>query len=137
MDGYVDGWRASVEGLADHEHGFAMRISASAEEGDIRGEGNVSGDLLPDEMEVVDAKPHILAAAGDGICVACAVIQDGAGVEYRADILVALEEAKLRRLCLQSNGCKRGCGEDCVPTNGEKRASRHKRPLKTLLRSCR
>ena len=64
--------RVAVERLANHEHGFAMGIAACAEEGDVGGEGDVAGDFLPGEVEVVDAEPHVFAAAGDGVGVVCA-----------------------------------------------------------------
>jgi hypothetical protein len=136
MDGYVNGRRVSVEGLADHEHGLAMGIPAAAEEGDIRGEDNVSGDLLPDELEVVDADPHILAAATDRICALGGVILRGTGVEDGANILAALEDAKLLGLGLlglglQSKGGKREGGENRQLADGRKGASRHKQPLET------
>jgi hypothetical protein len=115
--GNVNGRRGSVERLADHEDGFAVGIAACAEEGYIRGEGNVSGNLLPDEMEVVDAEPHILAAAAYGVGVPGAVILRGTGVEHRANVLVILKDSQLPGLGLQSKGNKREGGENSQLAN--------------------
>jgi hypothetical protein len=90
--------------LADHEHGFAMGISAAAEEGDIRSEGNVSGDLLPGEMKVVNAEPHVFAAARNCVGTFCCVVLRGTGMERGSDVLVTLEDANLLRRRSRGDG---------------------------------
>jgi hypothetical protein len=76
VEGDIDGGRGAIERLADHQNRFAVRIAAQAEEGDVRGERDVARDLLPGELKVVNAEPHVFAAATEGIGM-CGIVIDG------------------------------------------------------------
>jgi hypothetical protein len=107
MHGHVDRGRVAVKGLADHEHGLAMGIAARAKEGDVRRERHVAGDLLPREMKVVDAEPHVLAAAAESVGVGGDVIHGGAGMEHGPHVLVVSEDSVRQGLGLGKNHGRR------------------------------
>ena len=69
-------------------------------------------------MEVVLSEPHVLAASGDGVGVACGVESSGPGVEHGADILLPVEDAGL--LGLKKWGGQREAGECQDTGNGTK-----------------
>jgi len=112
-----------------------MGVSAGAEEGDAGGEGNVSRDLLPNEMEVVDAEPHVFAAAADRVGVVHTVVLRGAGVEHGADVLVIRKDSERlggRCRCCRSKGEH---GKNSEVGKLAKRTCRHRPPLETRPRS--
>ena len=98
VHGDVDGRAVAVERLAQHEHGFAMRIPTGTEEGNVGGEGGIARDLFPGEVEVVDSEPHIFAAAGDGVGAFGGVVINGAGMDDGPDVLMIGEDAAGKRL---------------------------------------
>src|SRR5579872_894352 len=55
--------RIRVQALADHEHRFAMGVSARVQKRDVRRQGHVAADLPPRKLERVLPQPHVLAAA--------------------------------------------------------------------------
>jgi hypothetical protein len=70
-----------------------VRVATGGGEGDVGGEGEVAGDLFPDELEGVGGGPHVLAAGGDGVGLRGGVEGEGAGMEDGADVGAAFEEA--------------------------------------------
>lgn len=93
VDGHVDRSRGPVKRLPDHEHGLAVGIATRADERNVGGESYIAGRFLPGELEVVDAEPHVLAAAAQGIGAAVAVILCRAGMKHSSDVLVIGEDA--------------------------------------------
>src|SRR4051812_32676399 len=76
-----------------------MRLLPLTDEGDVRRECQISGSLLPNKLKRILGRPHVLAAAGDGVSFLRRVESGRAGMQYHAEILVGLEDAdgRLRR----------------------------------------
>ncbi len=54
-----------VQRSADHERGFAMRISGRRHDGNVGRDTDPIGiDLFPDEVEIVFRGPHVVATGG-------------------------------------------------------------------------
>ena len=104
VEGDVDGGRAGIEALADHQDGLAVLVAAGTDEVDVGGEAEIAGGLLPDELELILAEPHVLAGAGESVGAGGRIVLGGAGVEDGADVLGMGEEAEGRRAL---------SGEDC------------------------
>ena len=117
MHGQVDGGRVSVQGLANHENGLAMGISAGAEDRDIGSKSNISRDLGPYKVKVIGAEPHVFAAAADRIGSGGAVILRGAGMQDHANVLLIFKNAE--RPCgavlrgKHRDGCENTKGDGC------------------------
>src|ERR1035438_7275982 len=92
----------SIQRLAEHQDSFPMVVTGCAENGDGRGERGVARDFLPDEMKVVHAKPHILAASTYRVSVLGTVVLDGAGMKYSSNILLPRKDTK-RPILTQGN----------------------------------
>ena len=61
----IDGIR--VEALPQHQHGLLVRISGGGGKRNVSGQSDITRDLLPDKLKGVRGKPHVLAAAGEGV----------------------------------------------------------------------
>ena len=104
VEGDVDVRRVGVESLAHHEARLAVLVNAGAEEGDVGGDGDVAGHLLPDEVEGIGGRPHVFSAACDGENLVGGVVGGGAGMEDAADVDVPFKGAEF---------CGGVGGEDC------------------------
>ncbi len=91
MQGNVGIRGIGVESLANHHYSFAMRILACANKAQIGGNGNIAGNFLPNELESIRGKPHVLSAAGQGIALLGSVVVHGPGMENRAYVSVPFE----------------------------------------------
>jgi len=80
-----------------------MGIAAGADPANVRRERDITRHPLPDEVQRVFAKPHILAAAGNEIALRPGVIRDRARHTHGADVAVPLEQAN--RCLLAQDGC--------------------------------
>ena len=96
-----------LQALPDHEYGFAVRISACSEKGDIGSKCYIAGDLLPGEVQGVRGKPHVFAAAGDRVSPCGGIIFDGTGVQNDADIRVVPQTARTAALRPRGRGAAR------------------------------
>src|SRR6267154_2515884 len=67
VNGDVEVGRIGLEALADHQAGLAMSVAPGAEPLDGAAQSDVSRDALPDKMECIIGKPHILAATRNEI----------------------------------------------------------------------
>jgi hypothetical protein len=94
VNGEIDRRGVSIQGLPDHQECLAMRISSCANEGDVRSEGNVARDLLPDVMEIIEPKPHIFATATYCVSLLRAVKLSGAGMKYCPHILMICKDSE-------------------------------------------
>jgi len=52
-----------IKALSDHQNGFAVVVALLTQKRDVRGDRYIARHLLPHEMKIVDAKPHVLTAA--------------------------------------------------------------------------
>ncbi len=96
----VDIGGVGVEVLAEDQARLAMRLLALADERDIGRERTPSVaavDALPGVMEGVAGRPHVGAAARDGVGAGGLVEGDRAGMADVADVLVALEDPRPAR----------------------------------------
>ena len=93
-----------VQALAHHQHAFAMFVPARADEGDVRGQGYIAGDLFPDVVEIVFHGPDVVAAPGDGVGSGGGVIIDRAGMQNHADVPVAFENSDRGGALRQADG---------------------------------
>src|ERR1700730_4000984 len=84
-----------------------MWLSAWSDERNVRRKREVPGSLLPDKVEGVFGKPHVLATTGHGVarhrCVKCA----GPGMQHGSYVLLVVEDPyrrssfpSARRICL-------------------------------------
>ena len=94
MQGYIGVGRIGVEALANHEQGFAMRIAALFRKGNVGGQCDVAGGLLPCELEGVGRGPQVFTTAGDGVGVMRGIVLRGAGMQHRANVRVILKDAE-------------------------------------------
>ena len=90
-----------VEGLADDEDGFAVAVAVGIGEGDVGGERDVAGHLLPEIAELVAGVPDVIAGGVDGVGVGRGVEAGAAGNDGAADVGLAGEDA---------DGLCRSCG---------------------------
>src|ERR1700732_1505283 len=69
-----------------------MWLSARSDERNVRSKREVPGSLLPDKVEGVFGKPHVLAATGHGVarnrCVKCA----GPGMQHGSHVPMVVED---------------------------------------------
>ena len=65
------------EALPQHEHRFAMLVYTFANKRNVRSQRHIAGNFLPNELELVRRRPHILPAAGDRIVPFGCVVLDG------------------------------------------------------------
>ena len=56
-----------IEALTDEQTRLAMGIAAGADPANVRRQRDIARHPLPDEVQRVFGKPHVLAAAGDEI----------------------------------------------------------------------
>src|SRR5713226_321784 len=91
MQGRIGISGVGVETLAQHETGLSMRIPARRDEGNVRRQRHVAGNLFPHEMEGVVGEPHVFAATGDAIASARRIEFDRAGAMSGPDVGVAYE----------------------------------------------
>ena len=84
-----------LETLANHQRGLAMRDRALAEEGYVRGQFEIPGNPLPNEVEGVLSSPDIGAAAGNAVFRAGGVELDRAGARREAHVGGGFEEAQV------------------------------------------
>src|SRR5258706_10383953 len=61
----------------------------------VGGEGDISGELLPDELEGVGSRPHIRAASRDAELAACAVELYGVFLGRFPDVAARFEYAEV------------------------------------------
>ena len=85
-----------IEGLADHQDGFAMRAVVAGLLGkiDVGGEGKIAGEFLPDEVEAIGSGPEIDARGGDGVGACGGRVSERAGRDNAAHIGLALKDAE-------------------------------------------
>ena len=62
--------RIRIQRLADHQAGFAVRISIRADPADVCGQCQIAGHALPYEVKRVIGGPHVFAAARDPVAAA-------------------------------------------------------------------
>jgi len=74
-----------------------MRIDARADEGNVGCKRNIAGKLLPGELKRIFGRPHVLAAARDGVTPRAVVVFHAPGMKNRTDILVAVEDSNWSR----------------------------------------
>ena len=63
-----------VEVLADDEEGFAVVVAVGVGEGDVGGEGDVTGHLLPEVAEFVTGVPDVISGGVDCVLLCCCVV---------------------------------------------------------------
>src|SRR5712692_11943331 len=85
-----------VETLAQHETGLSMRISARRDEGNVRRQRHVAGNLFPHEMKGVVGEPHVFTATGNAIASARRIELDRAGASNAPDVRAAFERSNRR-----------------------------------------
>src|SRR5262249_51514521 len=91
----IDVGGVRIEVLADHETRLTMRLLPLADERDIRGERKVAAlYTLPGVMKGVAGRPHVRAAAGDGVSPGGRVERARARMTHFADIAVVLEASE-------------------------------------------
>src|ERR1700758_5049651 len=73
-----------------------MFVSGGAFNGKVGRQGDVGGDSLPHELEGIRSKPHVLAAAGDGVGLLRSVVFGTAGVKNGANVAVVFKEPDWR-----------------------------------------
>src|ERR1700675_838789 len=105
-----------------------MRIAALFREGDVRGQCDIPGDLLPCELEGIGGEPHVFAAAGESVGVVRGIVLRRAGVQHRADVSVILKQAEGGRGGLRAE--QAGCGKkeeenDAAPQGYKSEDSMH------------
>ena len=86
--------RIRVERLPKEQAGLSVRITAAPDETDVRAKRQVSGRALPHVVKRIVRKPHVRAAAGDGIGSAAGVVLRNAGFADLSDIAVAFEKSQ-------------------------------------------
>ena len=85
-----------IEALTNEQARLAMGIAAGADPANVRRERDIARHPLPDEVQRVFAKPHILAAAGNEIALRPGVIGDRARHTDGADVAMPLEQPQRR-----------------------------------------
>src|SRR5688572_30306513 len=85
------GFKRRANGPAD----LAMRVDSPADEARPRGEDEVAGHPLPDEMKIVAVVPHVLAGARDEIDLPLRVVRRRSWTPHAADLRTRLEESQL------------------------------------------
>src|SRR5215472_17850384 len=93
MQGNVGIDRVGIEALAQDQNSFLVLVSGLGQKTDVGGERYVPGHFLPYKLECVRGKPHVLAAAGDGVGFRGGIVLDRSRVKDRADVAMALKDA--------------------------------------------
>src|SRR3982751_119044 len=93
------------EVLADDEGSLAVRVSGG-KDFHVSCDDDIAGDFSPDEEEVITPSPHVVAAAGDPLCLFRLVIVHVALMRGRADIGRAFEDP--RAISTTSGGLRDG-----------------------------
>src|SRR3954451_9514263 len=96
MNSHIGVRRSPVKILAHQQYSFAVFRCARANELDIGGKGDISGNLLPNEVEVVARIPHIGPSAGDPVFARSRVELSFAPRRRSPDTSCLREEAQLR-----------------------------------------
>lgn len=95
-----------IEALTNEQTCLAMGIAARADPPNVRRERDIARHPLPDEVQRVFAKPHILSAAGNEVALLPDVISDRARHTHGADVTMTLEQAKRRILAQHGRALK-------------------------------
>src|SRR5215467_9576272 len=91
-DVHID--RVFLEALPDHQHRFAVRVSAASDKGNIRGKCDVPTHLLPDELQLVLSKPHVLAASRNRVGSLGRVVFDRARMQRSPHVAAAFKHTE-------------------------------------------
>ena len=83
-----------VEVLADDEDGFAVAVAVGVGEGDVGGERDVAGHLLPEIAELVAGVPDVIAGGVDGVLLCGGVVAGAAGDERRCRCRTGLRRCR-------------------------------------------
>src|SRR5262245_1124430 len=90
--------RIRLETRPDDPSGFAMCDRAFADEFQPGAQDEIATQLLPDKVELVAAKPHVCARAGESEFLLFRIVFGAARELWPADIAVALKWTKRRFL---------------------------------------
>ena len=122
-----------IEALADDEDALTVRLPRGACESYAGRQGDIAAGLLPNELKLVGAGPHVRAAAHEGIGPAGGVVLRGAGMKDRADVVVTFEDPERLRKCREGAQRHRNCeageggrevqGQDLQPASVARAAS--------------
>ena len=142
MEGDVHVGGIGVQGLADHQDGFAVRIFAFPEESHAGAEDGVARSFFPDELEGIVVEPDVFAAAGEGVLAGGGIEGGGTFVQDGADIAAAGENTERgvagdvrseregdRRQQRKPNEQSTGGGEE---SEGEGPAQEHWQPFRGI-----
>src|SRR5450631_1739742 len=100
MTSNIDRRRRAVETLSNHQNRFAVFVALLTNKRDVCRDRYVARHLLPREVKVVDAKPHVLATAGHTIRLGGLVKVCGPDVEDRANVSMTIEDPDCFRIGL-------------------------------------
>lgn len=82
-----------VETLADDQARLPVRLASRADEGNVRRQRNITGNLFPYEVAGVIGKPHVHATTANRVSPLRRIVFGGAGMKWRAYVSVGREHA--------------------------------------------
>ena len=118
MLGHVHVRRIRIQGLAEDQERFPMRVPAGFKPTHAGRERKVAGHLFADELKAVSLCPEVAAASGNQVSSGGWIIHHRSGVAGRADVLVCGKEAEIHGLSRQDAGANKEQGNydegDCL-----------------------
>ncbi len=108
--------RIRVQALPDHQNRFTVRLLALPNKRHFRSQRNIPGDFLPDKVEVIPSKPHILATAGNRVPSRARIVSRRPFVENLSNIAMIVEETETHSLFLPE-----GSGFSCHARESDSR----------------